>query len=50
VRDLLGDRTQPDAAFAADTQKDLFDTMANQHVATLLADQYLDAARTSPRA
>jgi hypothetical protein len=45
VRDLLGDRTQPDAAFAADTQKDLFDTMANQHVATLLADQYLDAAQ-----
>ncbi|HEX6241227.1 MAG TPA: DUF1592 domain-containing protein, partial [Polyangiales bacterium] len=44
VRDLLGDQTNPDHGFAADTQKDLFDTMANQNVATLLADQYLDAA------
>lgn len=44
VRDLLGDTSRPDQTFAADTQKDLFDSMASQSVAPLLADEYLDAA------
>ncbi|HEY6881290.1 MAG TPA: DUF1592 domain-containing protein [Polyangiales bacterium] len=43
VRDLLG-ATASVPTFAADTQPDLFDTMADQHVSSLLADEYLDAA------
>jgi hypothetical protein len=43
VRDLLG-TTANIPTFAADTQADLFDTMADQHVSSLLADEYLDAA------
>ena len=44
VRDLLGDSTRPGLDFAKGTEEGLFDTMADQHVAPLLADQYLDAA------
>jgi Protein of unknown function (DUF1592)/Protein of unknown function (DUF1588)/Protein of unknown function (DUF1595)/Protein of unknown function (DUF1585)/Protein of unknown function (DUF1587) len=44
VRDLLGDSTQPAREFAKGTEQGLFDTMADQQVAPLLADQYLDAA------
>jgi hypothetical protein len=43
VRDLLGS-TAIIPPFAADTQSDLFDTMADQHVSSLLADEYLEAA------
>ncbi|HEX5659105.1 MAG TPA: DUF1592 domain-containing protein [Polyangiales bacterium] len=43
VRDLLG-ATANVPAFATDTQSDLFDTMADQHVSSLLADEYLEAA------
>jgi hypothetical protein len=43
VRDLLG-TTANMPAFATDTQSELFDTMADQHVSALLADEYLDAA------
>jgi hypothetical protein len=42
VRELLGSST--DNTLTDDTQHDLFDTMAHQHVSVLLADQYLEAA------
>jgi hypothetical protein len=44
VRDLLGDSSQPAREFAKGTEQGIFDTMADQAVAPLLADQYLDAA------
>jgi hypothetical protein len=47
VRDLLGaDAADGLSDFAPDTQKEIFDTMAQQQVSSLLADQYLDAATT----
>jgi Protein of unknown function (DUF1592)/Protein of unknown function (DUF1588)/Protein of unknown function (DUF1595)/Protein of unknown function (DUF1585)/Protein of unknown function (DUF1587) len=42
--DLLGDASRPAEAFAPDTQSELFDSMATQHVSVLLAEQYLDSA------
>jgi hypothetical protein len=44
VRDLLGATARPGHDFAKGTEEGLFDTMADQEVAPLLADQYLDAA------
>ncbi|MFT3925732.1 MAG: DUF1592 domain-containing protein [Myxococcales bacterium] len=44
VRDLLGDTLQRAQAFAPDTQQDLFDTMADQSVSSLLGEQYLTSA------
>jgi hypothetical protein len=44
VRDLLGPSATLGQAFAPDQQREMFDTMANQAVSGLLADQYLDTA------
>jgi Protein of unknown function (DUF1592)/Protein of unknown function (DUF1588)/Protein of unknown function (DUF1595)/Protein of unknown function (DUF1587)/Protein of unknown function (DUF1585) len=44
VRDLVGASDDVERTLSADTQAGLFDTMASRDVATLLADEYLDAA------
>lgn len=44
VHDLLGTETKPGRELARGTEQGLFDSMADQDVAPLLADQYLDAA------
>jgi hypothetical protein len=43
VRDLLGASAKP-PALTADTQPELFDTMADQSLSSLLADEYVNAA------